>query len=181
MRCAMALLTMTLAVGGCTLMGTPPPPPRVEGPSEGARLVARADQLAHEGQGLAARDLYERVLREHRADPARARALYGLGRLQVDPVSALRDYRAAHASFGRLLAEYPRNPWESEARAWRAALADLFTREEEATKTREEATRVKEEAARIREEATKVKEEAARLKTDLERLKRIDLDLERRR
>ena len=97
----------------------------------------------------------------------RARALHSLARLYVDPASGLRDYRAAQLAFGRLLMEYPKGEWESEARAWQATLADLVAREGEL---------VAREA-----EATRLKTEAAKLGADLQRLKRIDMNLERRR
>jgi TolA-binding protein len=147
-----ALLGGLVALGaGCASIGLPGAP--LDGQTDGARLVARADRLARDGQIVQARDLYEQVVREHRGDPARARALYGLGRLQVDPFANLRDYRAAHAVFDRILLEYPQSPLVPEARAWRAALAELLAREDE----------------------------ASRLKADLRRLRRLDQDLERRR
>ena len=135
---------------------TPPPlavalPPTP--PSEAARLVAEAETLARGGQPQAARETYQLVVRHYREDPARARALYELGRLLVDPVSAARDYRAAYLAFERLTAEYPESRWAAEARAWRAALGELLAREGEAN----------------------------RLKEDLRRLKRMDLELEKRR
>lgn len=123
------------------------------GAATAARLVAQADELVDQGQGQAAYSLYERVLREHPNDPAAATALYGLGRLQADPASRLRNYRAAHAAFSRLLAEHPQSRWEAEARAWRAVLRELLGREDE----------------------------SARLKAQIERLRQTDLDLERRR
>jgi outer membrane protein assembly factor BamD (BamD/ComL family) len=116
------------------------------------RLVAHADDLAEQGQVQEASRLYGRVMREYPADPAAASALYGLGRLQAAPASPLRNYRAAHATFSRLLAEYPQSRWEREARAWRAVLGELLAREEEST----------------------------RLRSQIERLRRSDLDLERR-
>ena len=122
------------------------------GSRDAARLVARADELVERGQAPAAIPVYERVVREHAQDPAAASALYGLGRLQADPASRLRNYRAAHAAFSRLITGHPGSRWEPEARAWRAVLADLIAREDE----------------------------AARLKTQIERLRRTDLDLERR-
>ncbi|HKA63786.1 MAG TPA: tetratricopeptide repeat protein [Methylomirabilota bacterium] len=122
------------------------------GSRDAARLVARADELVERGQAPAAIPVYERVVREHAQDPAAASALYGLGRLQADPASRLRNYRAAHAAFSRLITGYPSSRWQPEARAWRAVLADLIAREDE----------------------------AARLKTQIERLRRTDLDLERR-
>lgn len=128
-------------------------PPDPGGSRHAARLVARADDLAEHGQARAAFAEYERVLREHPGDPAGAAALYRLGRLQADPASGLRNYRAAHQAFSRLLANYPESLWEAEARAWRAVVGDLIAREDE----------------------------AARLKTQIERLRRTDLDLERRR
>jgi tetratricopeptide (TPR) repeat protein len=115
-------------------------------------LVAHADDLAEQGHVQEAYHAYERVVREYPTDPAAASALYGLGRLQAAPASPLRSYRAAHATFSRLLAEYPQSRWEREARAWRAVLADLLAREEE----------------------------SARLRAQIERLRRTDLDLERR-
>ncbi|HET8577660.1 MAG TPA: hypothetical protein VFO18_11210 [Methylomirabilota bacterium] len=133
---------------------------RLEGRSEAAQLVARADELVRDGRPSAARDLYDRVVREPARDAVHARALYSLARLYVDPSSGLRDYRAAQVALERLLAEYPKGEWEADARAWRAALAELLTREAE--------------AAHLKHEATKVRAE-------LQRLKRIDLNLERRR
>jgi len=117
------------------------------------RLVAQADGLAERGQVAEAFHDYELVLRDYPADPASAAALYGLGRLQAAPGSPLRNYRAAHAAFSRLLTEHPQSRWESEARAWRAVLGDLIAREDD----------------------------TARLKAQLERLRRTDPDLERRR
>src|SRR5258705_415778 len=48
--------------------------------------------------------------RDKTPDPAEK--LYQLGLLQADPTSGLRDYRAARATFTRLLSEYPRSRWE---------------------------------------------------------------------
>ncbi len=130
------------------------------------QLIAHADDLAQRGQARAALAAYEAVLREHPGDPAAASALYGLGRLQAAP-GGLRNYRAAHRAFSRLLADYSDSRWEAEARAWRAVVSDLLAREEE--------------AARLKEDAARLKEEAAQLKTQIDRLRRTDLDLERRR
>ena len=124
------------------------------------QLIADADDLARRGQARAALAAYERVLREHPADPAGAAALYGLGRLQADPAGGLRNYRAAQRTFSRLLADYPESRWEAEARTWQAVLGDLLAREAE---------------------AARLKEEAVRLRTQIEQLRRTDLDLERRR
>jgi hypothetical protein len=123
------------------------------GSTAAARLIAQADDLVERGQAQAACDVYERVLREFPEDPAGATALYSIGRLQADPASRVRNYRAAHAAFSRLLTEYPHSRWDAEARAWRAVLRDLLAREEE----------------------------SARLKSQIERLRQTDLDLERRR
>lgn len=138
--------------------GTPPaaasasvPMPARAPRTEPAQLVERAGELAHDGKPLAARDLYERVVREYPADPARAGALYGLGQLQCDPASPFRDYRVSYATFGRLLTEYPRSAYEADARLWRATLSELLVREEE----------------------------MARLRSQLQRLKRIEVELER--
>jgi multidrug efflux pump subunit AcrA (membrane-fusion protein) len=128
-------------------------PPPVPTETEAKRLLTRAERLVREGQAQAARDVYANLIRNHRADPDRAQALYDLGRLLVDPNAGVRDYRAALAAFDRLVAEYPESRWDGDARAWRATLAELLARESE----------------------------AARLKEDLRKLKRIDLELERRR
>ena len=119
--------------------------------SEAAQLVVRAGELAHDGKPLAARDLYERVVRDYPGDPARASALYGLGQLQCDPASPFRDYRTSYTTFGRLLVEYPRSTYEADAKLWRATLNELLSREEE----------------------------MARLRSQLQRLKRIEVELER--
>jgi tetratricopeptide (TPR) repeat protein len=162
---------LLLVVSGCSTANLPlwgraePRDPAAAYPA--LRLTIEADDLARRGQARAALAIYERVLREYPGDPAGAAALYGLGRLQTDPVGGLRSYRAAHRTFARLLTEYPESRWEVEARAWRAVIGDLIAREED--------------AARFREDAGRLKEETARLKTQIERLRRTDLDLERRR
>jgi len=160
-----------LAVSACSTT-TPAPWGSTElrdpGSSRAAvHLIAHADDLALRGQARAALAAYERVLREHPGDPAGASALYGLGRLQMAPADGLRNYRAAHRAFSRLLADYPESRWEAEARAWRAVVSDLLAREED--------------AARLKEDAARIREEAAQLKTQIERLRRTDLELERRR
>jgi TolA-binding protein len=129
----------------------PAPSPSRAPRTEPAQLVERAGELAHDGKPVAARDLYERVVREYPGDPARAGALYALGQLQCDPASPFRDYRVSYATFGRLLAEYPRSTYEADARLWRATLSELLVREEE----------------------------MARLRSQLQRLKRIEVELER--
>ena len=157
-RWALPLL-LVLASACTTARPSPRPSPWTVEPHErgrssaAARLIAQADDLVERGQAQAACGVYERVLREHPEDPAGATALYGLGRLQADPASRLRNYRAAHAAFSRLLVEYPHSRWDAEARAWRAVLRDLLAREEE----------------------------SARFKSQIERLRQTDLDLERRR
>jgi tetratricopeptide (TPR) repeat protein len=118
-----------------------------------AGMVARADECAQDGKPQAARELYDRVVREYPDEPVRAGALFGLGLLYADPSSSLRDYRAAYASFGRILAEHPRSRWEANARLWRAMLHELFVREDE----------------------------AVRLRGQLQRLKRIEVDLDKSR
>ena len=162
---------LLLAASGCStgrpsLWGsTARPDPAPVRPA--VRLVAEADDLARQGEARAALAAYERVLREHPGDPAGAAALHGQGRLQADPASGVRNYRAAQRAYARLLAEYPDSRWEADARAWQVVLADLIAREAE--------------AARLREETARLKEEAVRLRTQIERLRRTDLDLERRR
>lgn len=178
-RLGVALALIVTCAGGCTSwterpawvpvvtweprpIPTPSPAPSAAVPAsvpasspapraEPARLVEHADQLAHDGRPVAARDLYERVVREYPGDPARAEALYGLGQLQCDPASPFRDYRAGYTTFGRLLAEHPRSSFEADARRWRATLSELFARDEE----------------------------MARMRSQLQRLKRIEVELER--
>lgn len=139
----------------------PRPPDR---PATPAQLVARADALAREGQGPAARDLYRRVIDAHHGDPARPRAIWGLARLLADPAGPAHDYRASVVTLDRLLFEYPRSEWEGDARLWRGVLAELVAREDD--------------NARLRAQSA---EEIARLRAQLQRLKRIDVELERKR
>jgi len=162
---------LLVAASGCST-GRPFPwstaEPREPAPSRPAvRLVAEADDLARRGHGSAALAIYERVLREYPGDPAGPAALYGIGRLQTDPGAGLRNYRAAHRTFSRLVTDYPGSPFETDARAWRTIITELIKREEDAV-------RVKEDAGRLREEAV-------RLRMQIDQLRRTDLDLERRR
>jgi hypothetical protein len=185
-------LAVLLLASGCSAGWLPS---SAREPSEAEQLVARADTLAGTGWDHSARALYERVVREYPGDPAAAPALYNLGRLQVDPTSGFRNYRVAHATFSRLLTDFPKSRWEGEARAWRATLSDLQIREEEATRLKlqvqsrdEEATRLKqqlrwreEEAARIKSQLQLREEEASGHKVQIQQLRRVDLNLERRR
>jgi hypothetical protein len=145
-----------------------------EGPPASASMVTRTDDPPRQGQPITTRDLYARIVAEPARDDAHARALYNLARLYADPSSGLRDYRAAHLAFERLLTEYPKGEWEADARAWNAALGELAAREVE-LEARDGELGVR--AAEI----ARLKSEAARLGADLQRLKRIDLNLERRR
>jgi hypothetical protein len=141
--------------------------PKPEPRSEAAVQVARADQLVRDGQPIAARDVLARVAGEPERDQVHGKALYDLARLQVDPRSGARDYRAAQLAFKRLRAEYPGGEWDADARAWETVLADLAAREAELTARDAEVARLRSEAAKVG--------------ADLQRLKRIDLNLERRR
>jgi TolA-binding protein len=102
---------------------------------------------------LAARDLYERVIRDYPEHPVRAGALFGLGQLQAGDSSSLRGYRVAYLTFGRVLAEHPHSRWESEARLWRGVLGELLARDDE----------------------------AHRLRIQLQKLRRIEVDLDKSR
>ena len=116
-------------------------------------------------------------------------------RLQVDPTSGFRNYRAAHATFSRLLTDFPKSRWEADARAWRATLSDLLAREEEAARLKpqvqsreEEATRLRlqlrwreEETARLKSQLQVSEQETSSLKAQIQHLRRVDLNLERRR
>jgi hypothetical protein len=177
-RLVVALMLATLC-GGCA--GLDWFRDRSEGQSEAARLMARADKLARDGQPIAARDLYVRVVGEAARDTVHARALYSLARLQADPRSGLRDYRAAQLAFKRLLTEYPQGEWESEARAWDAVLTDLVARGAELAVREAEAVRLRNELFAREAEAVRLRNEAAKVGADLQRLKRIDLNLERKR
>jgi len=172
---AMALL---LLAAGCSTGWVSSP---VRRSSEADQLVARADTLAETGWEHAARALYERVVREYPGDPAAAPALYRLGRLQADPASGFRNYRAAHAAFSRLLTDFPKSRWEAEARAWRATLSDLLAREDEAARLRGLLQWREEEAGRLKVQLQAREEEAFGLKAQLQQLRRVDLELERRR
>ena len=140
-----------------TVAATPTPTPAPVAPAGGVAdaplFVIRADAFAREGMPLAARDLYERVIREYPQDPASAGALYGLGRLQADSAGPLRDYRMAYLTFGRVLAEHPRSRWETESRLWRGILNELVARDDE----------------------------AQRLRVQLQKLRRIEVDLDKPR
>lgn len=178
MRRGLSLLALLLLAGGCSTGWVPSSERR---PSEAERLVARADALAGTGWEHAARALYERVVREYPGDSASASALYSLGRLQADPTSGFRYYRAAHAAFSRLLTDFPKSRWEVDARAWRATLSDLLAREEEAARLKVQLRWREEEATRFKLQLQSREEEAIGLKAQLQQLRRVDLDLERRR
>jgi hypothetical protein len=128
----------------------PVPPSRVADP---VHLVTRANELARDGMPLAARDLYEQVIRDYPEHPVRAGALFGLGQLQADPAGPLRDYRVAYLTFGRVFAEHPRSRWEAEARRYRGLLNELQSRDDE----------------------------THRLRVQLQKLRRIEVDLDKSR
>jgi TolA-binding protein len=136
-------------------------------PSVAARSLHHAENLAREGQPGPAQALYVKIQGDFPNDPAAPRALYELGILQADPTNPLKDYRAARATFTRLLTEYPRSPWNSEARAWQATLTELLLREDE--------------ARRVGQRLRKAEDDVLRIRTGLERLKQTDLESERRR
>ena len=178
MRHGLSVVALLLLAAGCSTGWVPSP---VRGPSEAERLLARADALAGTGWEHAARALYERVVREYPGDPASASALYSLGRLQADPASGFRNYRAAHAAFSRLLTDFPKSRWEADARAWRATLSDLLAREEEATRLKGQLQWREEEARRLKVQLQSRDEEVFGLRALLQQLRRVDLELERRR
>ncbi len=133
--------------------------------SEDERTVRRPAGEVREGETKAARAVPDLSGRERAGDPAEA--LYRLGLLQADPTSGIRDYRAARATFTRLLSEYPRSRWDAEARAWQATLTDLLVREDEARRA----------LLRLQRSA----EESKRTKTNLEWLRQIEIEQERRK
>jgi len=146
-----------------------------------ASTLTRADDLLLHGQPVAARDLYVQLVAEPTRDAAHARALYNLARLYADPSGGLRDYRAAHLAFERLLREYPKGEWDADARAWHAVLGELAAREVDLA-AREVELEARDGELGVREaEVARLKNETAKLGADLKRLKRIDLNVERRR
>ena len=148
-------LVLCLAAGCSIVPGRLPPTQAVEAP------VARPAGEVRASDPKTVPTPPERTGREKAAE-----TLYRLGLLQADPTSGIRDYRAARATFTRLLSEYPRSPWEAEARAWQATLTDLLVREDEARR------------ARLR--LKPYEEESKRTKTNLEWLKQTDTELEKR-
>jgi hypothetical protein len=160
-----ALLGLVLILSaGCSTAGRPAWFP-FTWPAADERTAHPPDREAREGESKAARGTPDGPGRERPGDPADA--LYHLGLRQVDPTSGIRDYRAARATFTRLLSEYPRSRWEGEARAWQATLTDLLVHEDE--------------ARRANQRLQRSDEDSKRAKTNLERLKQTDIDLERRR
>lgn len=159
-----ALLGMVLFLtAGCSTSALPAwfPLPR---PSEDQRTVRRPTEEVRE-ETKAARAEPARSGRERSGDPAEE--LYRLGLLQADPTSGIRDYRAARATFTRLLSEYPRSRWDAEARAWQATLTDLLVREDEARR------------ALLRLQRSE--EQSKRSKANLEWLRQTEIEQERRR
>lgn len=96
-----------------------------------------------------------------------AEVLYQLGLSQADPTSSARDYRAARATFTRLLVAFPRSRRDADARAWQATLTDLLVREDD--------------ARRCAQRVQRLEEERKRTKSAYEWLKQTDLDREPRR
>ena len=150
---------LTRSSAPASAVAGPPSPPPAPPPVPSSRvadpvqLVTRANEFARDGMPLAARELYERVIRDYPEHPVRAGALFGLGQLQADPAGPLRDYRVAYLTFGRVFAEHPRSRWEAEARLWRGLLNELLSRDDE----------------------------THRLRGQLQKLRRIEVDLDKSR
>jgi TolA-binding protein len=160
-----ALLGLVLLLtAGCTTSALPAWFP-VTWPSGDERTARRPSGEAREGEAKTARGAPDRSGHERPSDPAEA--LYRLGLLQADPASGIRDYRAARATFTRLLSEYPRSRWDAEARAWQATLTDLLVREDEARR------------ALLRLQRSEG--ESKRTKANLEWLRQIEIEQERRK
>ncbi len=160
-----ALLGLVLILSaGCSTSGRPAWFP-FTWPSAQERTPHPPNSEVRESESKAGRGTPDRTGRERPGDPADA--LYRLGLLQADPTSGIRDYRAARATFTRLLSEYPRSRWDAEARAWQATLTDLLVREDE--------------ARRATQQWQRSEQDSKRSKTNLERLRKLDLDQERRR
>ncbi|HLY38291.1 MAG TPA: hypothetical protein VKU61_09660 [Candidatus Binatia bacterium] len=137
MRAGVLALVLVVACGRFR----PAPPPTGNDPT---RLVAQADELVRDNSPRAARQLYRKVLHEYPRTPAAENALYGLGRLYVDPNGRLRDYSSAYVAFHRLLAEYPDGVHAEEARAWDAVLSELVRAQTELRRARGDLDRLKE-------------------------------------
>ncbi len=135
-------------VSGCASLASRPAPSPV--PSEAARLLARADELA-QTDPRAAQSAYQQVLRDYSSTPQGPQALYGLARLQVSPTSPIHDYGSARVLFDRLLRADPGGPYAADARAWRAVLGKL----------------------------EKCEASTAKVAGELDRLKKLDMDIER--
>ncbi|MFI5325449.1 MAG: tol-pal system YbgF family protein [Candidatus Rokuibacteriota bacterium] len=159
-----ALLGMVLCLtAGCSTSALPSWLP-LTGASQDERRARRpAGEVREETR--APRAVPDRGGLEGAGDPAEA--LYRLGLLQADPTSGIRDYRAARATFTRLLSEYPRSRWEAEARAWQATLTDLLVREDQARR------------ALLRLQRSE--EEGKRTKANLQWLRETEIELERRK
>ena len=132
-------LAAALVLVGCDRL-RPVRPPTDDNPTQ---VVAHADELVRDGSPRAARRAYRKVLHEHPGTPEAEHALYGLGRLYVDPKGPFRDYPAAYAAFGKLLAEYPDGPHAADAAAWHAALADLLRAQADLRSVRGDLDRLK--------------------------------------
>ena len=163
--------TSALILTGCGLLPATrqavSQPTVVTQPTPAARALRQAETLAEDGRSSSAQALYAKIQEQFPQDPLAPQALYRLGILQADPTNPWKDYRAARATFTRLLTEYPRSPWDADARAWQATLTDLLLREDE--------------SRRISQRLRKAEEDLLRTRTGLERLKQSDLDSERRR
>lgn len=160
-----ALLSLVLLLtAGCTTSALPAWFP-LTWPSGDARTAPRPSGEAREGEVKTPRGAPDQTGHEHPREPAEV--LYRLGLLQADPTSGIRDYRAARATFTRLLSEYPRSRWDAEARAWQATLTDLLVREDEARRT----------LLRLQ----RAEGESKRTKTNLEWLRQIEIEQERRK
>src|SRR5690349_19721270 len=103
-----------------------PPPAAAAQPSIAARWLRQAESLERDGKAGPAQALYVKIHGDLPNDPAAPQALYRLGILQAEPTNPLKHYRAARATFTRLLAEYPRSSRDTEARVWQAALTELL-------------------------------------------------------
>jgi hypothetical protein len=109
----------------CLLPGTRAPSPPLAAaaqPSIAARWLRQSESLERDGKAGPAQALYVKIHGDFPNDPAAPQALYRLGILQAEPMNPLKNYRAARATFTRLLAEYPRSSRDTEARVWQATL-----------------------------------------------------------
>jgi tetratricopeptide (TPR) repeat protein len=198
------LILLATAAAACSVArpATQLAPP----PDDSDRMVRLADACVEAGDYREALRLLTAVASLSPASPFQDRALFGLGRLLVQPGHGIRDYWQAYAAFDRLTREHADSPYADEARAWRDVLVGYLSQSRELEQRAQELddstealerylARGQELQQRMRdlerqlerrtqelERRTRDLERQLERRTqELERLKRLDLELEQRR